>query len=252
VNAVAPAAENIVDGFADRLFTIFTEDLRLTATAAKPVLGHLAAALQSEGPSSVTAAEILREEGVRDRWNSVFATDRARAVASAVSEYVQGTVADLLAGDATVAAALTDCVPGPVTCWERMGAYPDAPVLPIRDASQIAALQPTANTVLMSTVLHHENSAGSLLDTATIFGADRWIIVENCIDAHTSRGMHEFCDWFFNRTLNTFDVPVTMEHRTLAQWCSLLTGYGQVRVAKDVGRPPGMPFTYQLIVVDRT
>lgn len=240
--------KTVAGDFAGRMALVFERDLHRAEAA--ELATSIGAALAEEGPSSKTGRRLLRESGVRDTWNRVFAEQRSAAVAAAIRPHVRGRVVDLLAGDATVAAALRELGCRDISCWERRGAYPEPPRLPVSPFEELLTVRPAADTVLMVTVLHHEKSAPELLDQARELGARRWVVVENCVSETVSDHLHEFADIFFNTCLNEFDVDCTTEHRTLEAWCELLGGHGTVAHAGDLGRVPGMPFPYELIVVD--
>lgn len=237
-----------VSDFRPRLLKILQEDLEIPN--ANYIAEVVCDGLRTEGATSRRAAEQLVRTGVRRRWNEVFADKRASQVAAAVKPFVTGHVYDLLAGDGTVAKALSRMHDGPITCWEREEAYPDVPVFPINPFSVIENTSAEVDTVLMSTVLHHEPDAEDLLRLASRLQAARWVIVENCISEHASAELHEFVDIFFNNCLNKFDVECTTSHRTLEQWVELVSKYGRVVTAQRLNRISGMPFPYELIVVD--
>lgn len=242
-----PDLHTVVQDVEWRLAEVFRRDLGVTDPDALAARG--AAALADEGPSSTTAAALLRDSGVRDAWNRVFADERSKEVAAAVRPFLRGRVLDLLAGDANVARRLVESGVTDVECWERVGAYPYEAALPMRPFDELISSGATADTVLMCTVLHHEQSAPALLDTAARLGAKQWVVVENCVGPTVGKQVHEFMDIFFNTCLNQFDVDCTTEHRTMEGWCDLLSSYGEVTHTADLGRIPGMPFPYELIVV---
>jgi hypothetical protein len=203
------------------------------------------------------AGEVLASTDVRAGWNRVFAEERSEFLAGWVAPYLQAPVLDVLGGDFTVLQALLrhGLDPIGVAGCERSHAYdvdwsvfpfpvhdvPDDPRLPGGDF----------RTAFICTVLHHERDVDRLLAAIAATPARRWVVVENCLDAENSEEFHLFTDEFFNRCLNTFDVPCVPQHRTAQQWRDLLGAYGTITAELSRGDVPGMPFPYTMFVVDR-
>lgn len=219
------------------------------------LLGRL---LAEEGPGSPAAAAVLERCGGRREWNRVFASDRARAVARRASSHLRPPVLDVLGGDFTVLRALIDNGLDAGACigCERQAAYRvnwaqlPFPVYPVPDPVTLPQAQ--YRTAFVSTVLHHEPHLDELLGVLAAGPAQRWVVIENAVDTENTEEFHLFVDEFFNRCLNTFDVACVPEHRTVAGWQELLGEYGRVRLADVMEEVPGMPFPYQMFVVDRT
>jgi hypothetical protein len=203
------------------------------------------------------ASRVLVESGVRAEWNRVFAEERSEFVGAWLAPYATGAVLDVLGGDFTVLRALLRHKRdgGAVTGCERATAYDnDWSQLPFPVYDVPADLRLPAgeyDSVLICTVLHHEPDVRSLLDAVARTGARRWVVVENCLDADNDEDFHLYVDQFFNRCLNTFDVPCVTQHRTAAQWCELLAEYGTVTVEEHRRGVPGMPFPYTLFLVEQ-
>jgi hypothetical protein len=203
------------------------------------------------------AAEVLDHTGIRAQWNQVFAEKRSRFVASWVAGHLRAPVLDVLGGDFTLLAALTEhgFTADQLTGCERAGAYEtDWSALPftVHDVPEDVSLPPGQyGSVLVSTVLHHEPDLERLLEAICRTGARRWVVVENCLDAENDEAFHRYVDEFFNRCLNTFDVACTTQHRTAAQWRRLLGEFGTLTFEETRHEVPGMPFPYTLFVVDR-
>lgn len=248
------SAPAVLDTFEDRLRRLWSRDgLQVADPDALARLVRIV--IDEEGFGS--AGRLLEVSGVRSWWNDCFARRRADFLAGWIGEHLRPPVLDVLGGDFTVLRALVaaglpaDQVVGCErayayeTDWSTLNfpvhAVPEEPVLP----------QVTAATLLISTVLHHEPMPERLLRAALDTGADRWVVVENCIDEENDDDFHYFVDEFFNRCLNDFDVPCVTEHRTADQWRELLGRYGTVTYEETRRNVPGMPFPYTVFVVDR-
>jgi hypothetical protein len=219
------------------------------------LLGRL---LAEDGPASPAGAAVLERCGGRREWNRVFASDRARAVARWAGPHLRPPVLDVLGGDFTVLRALIDNGLDAGACigCERQAAYQEKwaqlpfPVYSVPDPVTLPKAQ--YRTAFVSTVLHHEPDLEQLLGALAAGPAQRWVVIENAVDAENTEEFHLFVDEFFNRCLNTFDVPCVRQHRTVAGWQELLGEYGRVRLADVMEEVPAMPFPYQMFVVDRT
>ncbi|WP_162795711.1 hypothetical protein [Nonomuraea lactucae] len=211
--------------------------------------------LEREG--FTTTASVLAESGIRSQWNRVLAEERSNFLASWLRPYLEAPVLDVLGGDFSVLRALVTAglpADGVVGC-ERLHAYEvdwaAQPFLVHDVAAEVALPQGPFRSLLVSAVLHHEPDPGRLLDAAARTGAGRWVVVENCVDESNTDAFHRYVDEFFNRCLNTFDVPCVDQHRTATQWRELLGGFGRVVHEETRADVPGMPFPYTLLVVDR-
>lgn len=222
------------------------------------VLRLLGLLLAEEGPGSPAAAALLERCGGRREWNRVFAADRANALAHWTSSYLIPPVLDVLGGDFTVLRALVDNGLAASACigCERRTAYDTNweelpfPVYPMPDPVELP--QSPHRTALISTVLHHEADLERLLSALAAGPAERWVVIENAVDSENTQDFHLFVDEFFNRCLNEFDVSCVPQHRTVTEWQELLGHYGRVRFAGVMEEVPGIPFPYQMFVVDRT
>jgi hypothetical protein len=214
--------------------------------------------LAEEGPASPTGSEVLKRTGVRSEWNRVLARQRSEALAGWIGPYLEPPVLDVLGGDFMVLLALVNNGLDASACigCERRSAYEtdwDDLAFPVYDVPEPLELPSRYyRTALVSTVLHHEPDVQRLLEALAAGPAERWVVIENACDADNSEPFHLFVDEFFNRCLNTFDVPCVPQHRTVAQWCEILGNYGQASFAGVMEDVPGIPFPYQMFIVDRT
>jgi len=246
--------EKLLDLFEQRMLDIWSRgafdlaDPVGTARLVRLLLGR-----EGFGPT----APVLAESGVRAEWNRVFAEQRSEFVASWLAGHLTGPVLDVLGGDFTVLRALLrhGLDAGSVTGCERSTAYEtdwSRLPFPVHDVpADVRLPEGEYGSALLCTVLHHEPEVRRLLDAVARTGAERWVVVENCLDAENSEEFHLYVDEFFNRCLNTFDVPCVAEHRTAEEWRTLLGGYGEVTVEESRTDVPGMPFPYTLFVVER-
>jgi hypothetical protein len=217
------------------------------------LLRHL---LEDGGVEAAGARELLRRAGIRRRWNRLFAVARAGFLAEQLAPLLLPPVLDVLAGDCTVSRALVELGVHPVRAVERLWQYPDVNWsevgLPISDISSPGWSDDGERTLLLCTVLHHEPDPVTLLnDLAESSLARRWVIVENCVDARYGPDFHRLIDEFFNRCLNQFLCACVPEHRTATEWAGLLGKYGAVGGYRELPIVPGLPFPYQIFVVQR-
>lgn len=211
--------------------------------------------IETEGIESPAARAMLRESGIRDRWNHGFAVDRASAVTEWLHGWIpdEGRVLDLLAGDCRLTARLAERLGRGILGVDRAGCYADVvshPLVEYRDVAEGAEL-PRAATVLLCAVLHHEEDPARLRDLALTSRASRYVVVENCVDERFGGDFHLLMDLFYNRCLNDFGSACTREHRTLDEWSELLAPLGELVHRDELPVVPGLPFPYQLMVFER-
>ncbi|WP_285659551.1 hypothetical protein [Actinomycetospora sp. NBRC 106375] len=155
----------------------------------------------------------------------------------------------MLSGDGTLTKAISSH--GDVVAYERVGAYPTPPAHPTRPFDEFTNIAPGGfDTLLVSTVLHHEDGLDELLHKLASARAERWIVVENSVTEQAPVALHEFVDLFFTHTLNDFALACPGQHRTVEGWTSILGAYGTVRLHAQLQRVPGIPFSYELFVVE--
>lgn len=256
VRSVGTTVPGVVALFQDRMRQIWERDGFQVRDPAG-LIRRIGALLAEEGPSSPTCAAVLEESGVRREWNRVFAYERASTLADWIGPHLRPPVLDVLGGDFTVLRALVahGLAAGSCVGCERRAAYGtdwgELP-FPVYDAREAVGLPPVNyQTALVSTVLHHERDPELLLAELSAGPAERWVVIENALDEENSEDFHLFVDEFFNCCLNSFDVPCVAQHRTVDQWLKLLDRYGHARFAGQMKAVPGIPFPYQMLIVDR-
>ncbi|MEU4771525.1 hypothetical protein [Micromonospora sp. NPDC023644] len=212
--------------------------------------------LRQQGMDSPAAAQLLVDTGIRDRWNKVFAEGRSAVAAEWIAPHLGTPWLDVLAGDFTLTRGLARIGGQPAVAVERRSAYQtdwaglDFPVI---DLDELGGLRGQAfDTAFLGTVLHHERDFGPLLEQLAALDCRRWLVAENCLDAENDEEFHLLVDEFFNRCLNTFDVPCVPQHRTREGWMAALSEYGTVTHVGQRAAMPGIPFPYDLFLVERT
>lgn len=243
-----------IDAFGRALAQLWRRD-DIGGDDAAAFAGVVAMDFAEGGRRADLAAARLIDSGIRARWNAVLRYGRATALAGRIRPLVDGPLVDILAGDGSVLAALSDLGVGELSATERISDYGDSflpahvrfcPFTDDLDLNQFGA-----STALLSTVLHHEPDPARLLDSLARTSISTWIVVENCVTPEFTRPFHRFADEFFNRCLNQFGLDCVDEHRTLAEWADWLATYGAVEVVDPEFTVPGIPFPYSTLVVRR-
>ncbi len=194
---------------------------------------------------------ILDSSGIRRRWNRVLQNDRSATIAASIRPYVHGSVLDLLCGAGDLAAALRSKELDFMLC-ERY-----VPSVLRHKPFQFVAFQDifreladvTFDTILLSTVLHHEYDPDSVLHWAGAH-ARRLILIENAIDADNDAEYQMLVDIFFNHCLNVTGAPSPGSHRTLHEWEQACTPYGDISVTQRLPDVPGVPLSHVLLIVE--
>jgi hypothetical protein len=196
-------------------------------------------------------SERLVASGLREAWNRVLSEKRSAALGRWVAGHVEGTVLDLLCGDGRVGEWLSQ-QGMPVVLCEREAAYEvdrevhQAPFLPFEKLDA----QFRADTVLVSTVLHHEPEPEPLMRLAAALGRARLVIVENGLEDQAPDDFQLLMDFFFNRCLNQFDVPAVARHCTPASWQASASRFGRPLLYQRREHLPGIPLPHHLFVID--
>ncbi|HZM75047.1 MAG TPA: hypothetical protein VFC19_04935 [Candidatus Limnocylindrales bacterium] len=244
----------LLDLFEQRMRDIWRRD-RFVLDDPTGTCRRIRVLLECEGFGS--AATLLAKSGAREDWNRVFAEERSQFIADWLLPYLEGQVLDVLGGDFTVLRALVAkglSATQTVGC-ERRNAYAvdwSALPFPVRDFDLSLGLPiGFVDTYLICTVLHHEPDLDAFFAILDRGSACRWVVVENCVDDANSEAFHLYVDEFFNKCLNSFDVPCVPQHRTAESWRDLLGAFGRVIHTETRSDVPGMPFPYTLFVIDR-
>lgn len=196
----------------------------------------------------------LREESIGDRWNAVLAGKRPLVLSEWIAPHVVGTLLDLLCGDGRVGEAIRS-KGFEVTFCERPADYGcdrSSHAAGFIDFEEIGSYLPGAyDTVLLCTVLHHEDNPLDTLKVGARLARRRLIIVENCIEDEYGRDYHLLLDLFFNHCLNQTALRSPASHAKADYWAEAASQYGQVALVSRNENMPGIPLPHHLIVVDR-
>jgi hypothetical protein len=249
-----------IDAFSEGAVAVFRRQVGallggLGVEGTDALLADAQARLRTEALGALPQiAEVLERTGVRERWNSLLARDRAEVLAAWVAPYLRGRVLDLLSGCGAVGRVLA-AAGWDVVSTERAAAY--RAYLggePSHDFAFVDGADPLgsccADTVLLCTVLHHEVDPEWLLAQATRVQARRLVIVENCLEGDHGEGFHLLMDVFFNHCLNRIDIDIPAQHRTPGEWLRLLGAFGRVRMVEQRPSVPGIPLGHHLFTVD--
>jgi hypothetical protein len=196
-------------------------------------------------------SSFLESTGIRQRWNEACAKYRATELAKWITPHIRGRLMDLLSGDGRIGENLASNG-ADVLLVERPDVYDvdhGSHSTPFQLLDESKTL-PVVDTVLLSTVLHHELDADGLLQLASKSARRRLILVENCLESEHPSEFQEFMDLFFNHCLNHTALDSPMNHRTAEQWVEACAFYG-IPVAVDrKERLPGIPLSHHLIVIE--
>ena len=253
---VGAFSTNVYDQFEDELTALWWRDriaVNDPAGAAR-LLRHL---LEQGGVEASAPRALLRRTGIRRRWNHVLGVARARRLAAELGPLLTPPILDVLAGDCRVSRALVARGLRPLRAVERLWHYPEVDWsrvdVPVSEIGAPGWCNQGERTLLISAVLHHEPDPLALLEElAGSSPARRWVVVENCIDSRYGHEFHRFIDEFFNRCLNQFLCSCVPEHRTAGEWLDVLSRYGEIGAYPELPDVPGLPFPYQVFVVDRS
>ncbi|HKP05008.1 MAG TPA: hypothetical protein VJU77_16775 [Chthoniobacterales bacterium] len=236
--------------FGEHLVEIAHRDLGMTRDTAASFSQDAHQLLSRDGDFTRLSA-LLASSGIRDRWNKACAKYRATELAKWIAPHVRGRLMDLLSGDGRIGENLASNG-ADVLLVERPDVYDvdhSSHSAPFRLFDEDKPL-PMVDTVLLSTVLHHEPDADGLLQLAAKSARRRLILVENCLESEHPSEFQEFMDLFFNHCLNHTGLDSPMNHRTEEQWIQTCAFYG-VPVAVDrKERLPGIPLSHHLIVIE--
>ncbi|WP_217548946.1 hypothetical protein [Streptomyces sp. GbtcB6] len=206
--------------------------------------------LHAQGFRSREVKEWLAETGLGAAWNAALDGGRPRSVAPYLAPLLAGRTADVLSGSGTLTSALARTAD--VDAYERVGAYPTEPAVQTRPLDALWDMGTGVyDTALFATVLHHEPDPALLVERVLItLRPTRLAVVENCLSDTVSNEFHDFMDAFFNLCLNDFAVDCPGEHRTIEGWLDFLGQYGDARLVHQLKDVTGIPFPYEIFVVD--
>lgn len=245
----------VVSQFGARVFALIQSDLGMTSSQAEQfVVKAMGAFLQKRFAALVEIARELEINGIGDKWNAVLFRERSECIASWIAPFVFGNMLDMLCGDGSVGSQLA-LIGKHVTLTEREESYNfdhskhELPFLTVDTLTKSSTL-PCFETVLLSTVLHHESNPELLLSLAAKIARRRIIIVENCLENSNPTDFQLVMDIFFNHCLNQTSLYSPGHHRSAEDWVSLVSLYGNVCSIDRRENIPGIPLSHHLIVID--
>lgn len=237
--------------FRQHLGEIGFRDLGMTNSAASRFADE-AYQILSEDHDFARFSALLENSGIRDRWNSACARHRANELARWAAPHVRGQLIDLLCGDGRIGENLAK-KGADVLLVERPDVYDvdhSAHSAPFRFFEEAEPL-PIVDTVLLSTVLHHEPLADELLQLAAKSARRRLILIENCLEPEYPADFQEFMDLFFNHCLNHTALDSPLNHRTADGWVDACAFYGAPVAIDRKERLSGIPLSHHLIVIEK-
>ncbi len=252
MNAFTPSA---IAQFRTKVDSLLRQDLGMPSDRAEGFT-QFAEALLFDNPDQALAqiAQKMESTGIRTKWNRVLWETRSKFIAEWIAPYIVGALLDLLCGHGGISEFLSH-YGIEVTLSEREGIYPEdwkLPNLPYISLSDLIAMPPAHyfDTVVLSTVLHHESDPEVLLSVAGRLAKRRIIIVENCLESDYPPDFQLLMDIFFNHCLNLTDLESPAVHRSIEGWLSSVSSYGKIYHIERRENIPGIPLSHQLIVID--
>jgi len=240
-----------------RHFPAFFSTLGVQQNSARELAHRLADLLKEpSGQLLANIGNLLREDRVGDHWAGALSSLRAERLAAWLAPHVEGArVLDLLCGDGAIGAQLEAMVGKEVCFVERAGQWGVVrrPWLErIQDFDEFSreAERGIYDTVILSTVLHHETDPGATLQLAVHCARRRVLIVENCIEQDFHHDYHLLVDALFNCSLFSTSLAWPGKHRTAEGWLQLCAPYGGVAVLDRSEDVPGIPLAHTLIMLD--
>ncbi|WP_189666544.1 hypothetical protein [Pseudomonas amygdali] len=200
----------------------------------------------------------LHKTGLRDSWNEVLNNARSTYLARLIAPYVEGVTMDLLCGDGALAIELEKRTAQPTYLVERQKDVlnPWRPwfnrILPFGSAdASLEGLDP--DTIVLSTVLHHELFPRDLIRAAADKTQKKLVIIENCIDEVYDAEYQVFVDLFFNTCLNQTSLGSPGAHLREEEWTVIFYefGFSRVDVVERSTQVPGIPLSHTVMVASK-
>jgi len=161
---------------------------------------------------------------IRNAWNIQFDVYRSKELAQRIIPYLQGDlIVDGLCGSGKIANKIVESTDKNVICIERNHqkyiANKVKSTLIWLDFYQKLAWPKNVDTLILSTVLHHEmkpeNTFKHFLERLK---PKRIILVENPIYPEYGKSFQTITDFFYQRGLNNLPDPIPSQHKTNKQW----------------------------------
>ena len=200
----------------------------------------------------------LSQTGLRDSWNQVLDHARSTYLARLIAPYVEGVTMDLLCGDGALAIELEKMTGQPTYLVERPKDVLNTwrpwfnrirPFGSVGDS--LEGLD--ADTIVLSTVLHHELSPRDLIRAAAHKTKKKLVIIENCIDEVYTAEYQVFVDLFFNTCLNQTSLESPGAHLREQEWTIIFYefGFNRVDVVERTTQVPGIPLSHTIMVATK-
>lgn len=196
----------------------------------------------------------LRDSGSKDKWNHIFETQRSDYLGRWSIEHIAGDeILDYLCGNGKLG-KFYEANGADVTYVERASTYTleteqfgDKFV----DFENFEVVENSFDTVVLSTVLHHEADYKKLLGNASLMARRRVIVIENCITDIFDDNFQVTIDLFFNQCLNDTLLENPFSHKSGQEWIWLAKEYGlNLSSHLTVPRVPGIPMQHDMLVFE--
>ncbi|MGZ0049324.1 hypothetical protein [Brevibacillus gelatini] len=110
----------------------------------------------------------------------------------------------------------------------------------------------SADVAIVLASMHHEAELDKFIGwLSKLDKIKQFIIIENLRTSETDFELHQRMDWFFNRCLNDFGADCPGWYWDKKQWEVLLGSLGKVQWLYTMNDVPGIPFAYDLFVINR-
>jgi hypothetical protein len=253
MNILSPSA---INRFSTQIISIIEQDLDMSSGDAETFAHRTSKLLLKEQHSALPQiARSMEEVGIKSGWNQILWRDRSDFLAQWMAPHIVNQTLDLMCGHGQVAASLIN-LGFEITVTERENVYPlnwciptNIPYIPLSDLIQISSAR-KFETVILSTILHHEKNPKELLALASSLATKKLIIVENCLEKDFPADYQFLMDVFFNSCLNSTHLDSPAAHQPVDELCSLLGNYGNITHVERTNAVPGVPLSHHLLVVE--
>jgi hypothetical protein len=200
--------------------------------------------------------QLIERECLREPWSKALCSARAEYLSHWLVPHLMGTrILDLLCGDGAVGVLLEAASGKRVCLVERSIHRGGVDRTWSGRIQELDTLTPggrpaECDSVLLCTVLHHEEDPLWLLSLAVRSATRRVVIVENCIEPEFGAAYQMAIDHIFNLSLSRTALPCPGQHRSAEEWVAICAKFGGARVVDRRTDVPGVPLAHTLIVLD--
>lgn len=230
---VDPFCRDALDRFRERVGNLLREDLEIAEAIADAFTRRAIRSFVERGDADLAAvAADLHRTGIGARWNAELGAARSAVLARWIAPHIEGSVLDLLCGTGGIGDALRARGVAVTLSERQAGHVADhmqhrSPFCPMEQLERQHS-GPRYGTVLLCTVLHHEEDAEGLLALGARLARRRLIVVENCMESQYPAEYQLLMDVFFNRCLNPNALPSPGHHRSAADWARAASAFGDL------------------------